>query len=73
MNKKNNIREVNGIVIESFPNATFRVKTDENNIIFAYVSGKIRKNYIRILIGDVVVVQLSVYDGNKGRIIFRKK
>lgn len=65
--------ETVGVVIEALPNATFRVKTDDNKIILAYVAGKIRKNFIKILIGDIVVVQMSPYDMLRGRIIFRKK
>jgi translation initiation factor IF-1 len=65
--------EREGVVVESLPNATFRVKTSENDLIIAYISGKIRKNYIRILIGDIVIVQTTPYNPAHGRIIFRKK
>lgn len=69
--------EVEGIVLESLPNATFKVKiTDENypeTVINAHISGKMRMNYIRILPGDQVTVELSPYDLTKGRIIFRRK
>ncbi len=70
MNKKNNL-EMNGTVIETLPNTMFRVKLDNNHILIAHISGKMRKNYIRILTGDKVVVKLTPYDLNKGRIIFR--
>ncbi len=71
MNKENNI-EINGIVIESLPNTTFKVKLENNNIIIAHISGRMRKNYIRILTGDKVIVEITPYDLKKGRIIFRK-
>jgi len=70
MNKEN-ILEFKGIVIESLPNATFKVKLENNHIINAHISGKIRKNYIRILVGDSVIVEVSPYDLTKGRIIYR--
>lgn len=65
--------EMEGVVIESLPNTNFKVKLDNNHIINAHISGKIRKNYIRILLGDRVTVQLTPYDLTKGRIIFRNK
>lgn len=65
--------EIEGVVIESLPNTNFKVKLDNNHIIHAHISGKMRKNYIRILLGDRVTVQLTPYDLNKGRIIFRNK
>ena len=69
--KKKNILEIKGIVTESLPNATFRVKLENNHILIAHISGRMRKNYIRILIGDVVIVEMSPYDLTKGRIIYR--
>lgn len=65
--------EMEGIVIESLPNTNFKVKLDNNHIVNAHISGKMRKNYIRILLGDRVTVQLTPYDLTKGRIIFRNK
>ncbi len=69
--------ELMGVVVEALPNATFRVKlTDErypNHIVLAHVSGRMRINYIRILPGDKVTIELTPYDLNKGRIIFRHK
>ena len=65
--------EMEGIVIESLPNTNFKVKLDNNHIVNAHISGKMRKNYIRILLGDRVTVQLTPYDLTKGRIIFRHK
>lgn len=69
--KKKNVIELKGVVKESLPNATFKVKLENDHIIIAHISGRIRKNYIRILIGDTVVVEISPYDLTKGRIIYR--
>ena len=65
--------EVEGIILEALPNAMFRVQLDTGQEILAHVSGKIRKNFIRILLGDRVKVELSPYDLSKGRISFRLK
>jgi len=65
--------EMNGIVAETLPNTTFRVKLDNGHIVTAHISGRMRKNYIRILTGDKVTVQLTPYDLTKGRITFRDK
>jgi len=73
MAKKNDTIQVEGIVVEALPNTTFRVKLDNNHIILAYISGRMRKNYIRILPGDRVTVELTPYDLTKGRIIYRYK
>lgn len=62
-----------GVVIEGFPNATFRVNIDNGNEILAYVSGRMRLNRIKILPGDKVTVELSPYDNKRGRIIYRTK
>lgn len=62
---------VEGIVIEALRNTTFRVKLDNDHVVLASISGRMRKNYIRILLGDPVVVELSKYDLTKGRIIKR--
>ncbi|BFI91157.1 translation initiation factor IF-1 [Enterobacterales bacterium endosymbiont of Anomoneura mori] len=70
MTKVKNI-EMKGIVIETLSNAMFRVKLENDSIITTYISGKIRKNYIRILTGDKVIVEFTKYNLNKGRIIFR--
>jgi translation initiation factor IF-1 len=69
--KKEDVMEFKGVVIESLPNATFKVKLDNNHIVNAHISGRMRKNYIRILNGDSVVVEISSYDLTKGRIIYR--
>ena len=65
--------EVSGIITESMPNAMFRVRLETGQEILAHVSGKIRKNFIRILLGDKVRVELSPYDLTRGRITFREK
>lgn len=62
-----------GIVIESLPSTTFRVRLDNGNEIQAYLSGRMRLNFIRILPGDRVKVEMSPYDVTKGRIIYREK
>lgn len=65
--------EMEGIVIESLPNTNFKVKLDNGHVVNAHISGRMRKHYIRILLGDRVTVQLTPYDLTKGRIIFRNK
>lgn len=62
---------MNGIVEEALPSANFRVKLDNDHLILAHISGKIRKNFIKILPGDVVTVEISPYDLTKGRITKR--
>ena len=65
--------EMQGVVTETLPNTTFRVELDNGHIVTAHISGRMRKNYIRILTGDKVTVELTPYDLTKGRIIFRDK
>jgi translation initiation factor IF-1 len=65
--------EMNGTVLETLPNTTFRVKLENGHVVTAHISGRMRKNYIRILTGDKVTVQLTPYDLTKGRITFRDK
>lgn len=65
--------EMEGVIAETLPNTTFKVKLENGHIVTAHISGKIRKNYIRILTGDKVTVELTPYDLTKGRIIFRHK
>lgn len=65
--------EVIGQVIEALPNTMFRVKLNDGRIILCHLSGKMRINYIRIMPGDQVRVELTPYDQNKGRIVFRIK
>ncbi|MDO4662334.1 MAG: translation initiation factor IF-1 [Tissierellia bacterium] len=72
MSKKDAI-EVQGTVIEALPNTVFKVKLDNGHEIQAHISGKLRMNYIRILPGDKVTVELSPYDLTQGRITWRKK
>jgi translation initiation factor IF-1 len=72
MSKEDNI-EVEGTVIETLPNAMFKVELENGQIILAYVSGKMRMHFIKILPGDKVTVELSPYDLTKGRITYRFK
>jgi translation initiation factor IF-1 len=65
--------EMQGIVIDTLPNTMFRVELENGHIVTAHISGRMRKNYIRILTGDTVKVELTPYDLSKGRIIFRDK
>lgn len=70
---KKDVIEVEGTVIESLPNAMFRVELPNGHRVLAHIAGKLRVNYIRILPGDRVLVELSPYDLNKGRITYRFK
>ncbi|MGC1182256.1 translation initiation factor IF-1 [Legionella sp.] len=65
--------EMAGTVIDTLPNTMFRVELENGHIVIAHISGRMRKNYIRILTGDKVKVELTPYDLSKGRIIFRDK
>ena len=65
--------EIEGKILESMPNAMFRVELENGHEILAHISGKIRKNFIRILPGDIVKVEMTPYDLTKGRITFRLK
>jgi translation initiation factor IF-1 len=65
--------EMQGTVMEVLPNTVFRVKLENEHVITAHISGRMRKNYIRILNGDKVTVEMSPYDLSKGRITFRSK
>ncbi|NQY51642.1 MAG: translation initiation factor IF-1 [Piscirickettsiaceae bacterium] len=65
--------ELEGTVIDTMPNTTFRVELENGHIVIAHISGKMRKNYIRILTGDKVIVQLTPYDLSKGRITYRAR
>ena len=65
--------ELEGTVLEKLPNAMFRVELENGHEILAHISGKLRMNYIRILPGDKVKVEMSPYDLTKGRIVFRYK
>ena len=65
--------EVVGTVIETLPNAMFRVELENKHMVLAHISGKMRKNFIRILPGDKILVELSPYDLSRGRIVYRYK
>ena len=73
MGKKDGAIELEGTIMESLPNAMFRVELDNGHKVLAHISGKMRKNYIRILPADRVIVEMSPYDLTKGRIIYRYK
>ncbi len=70
---KEDVIQVEGTVIESLPNATFRVAIDEKHKVLAHISGKMRMHFIKILPGDKVTIELSPYDLTKGRITYRYK
>lgn len=70
---KEDVIEMQGEVLENLPNATFRVKLENGHQVLGHISGKMRMHYIRILPGDKVTVQLTPYDLNKARIVFRAK
>ncbi len=72
MSKEGQI-EMEGTVLDALPNTMFRVQLDNGHVILAHISGKMRKNYIRILKGDKVTVEMTPYDLTKGRITFRHK
>lgn len=72
MSKEDHI-EMAGQVIETLPNTMFRVKLENDHVVTAHISGKMRKHYIRILTGDKVTVQLTPYDLSKGRITYRSR
>lgn len=65
--------KLDGVITENLPNATFRVKLDNGHEILAHISGKMRMNFIKILVGDKVTVEMSPYDLSKGRITYRYK
>ena len=72
MAKEDNI-EMQGTVLDTLPNTMFRVELENGHVVTAHISGKMRKNYIRILTGDKVTVELTPYDLSKGRIVFRSR
>ena len=72
MAKEPNI-EVDGVILETLPNAMFRVKLDNGHELIAHISGKMRMHYIKILPGDMVTLEISPYDLKRGRIIYRQK
>lgn len=70
---KKDVIELEGTILEALPNAMFRVELENGHIILGHISGKMRMNYIKILPGDKVTVQISPYDLSRGRIVYRKK
>ena len=70
---KVDVIEVEGVVVEALPNAMFKVELENDHIVLAHVSGKMRMNFIRILPGDRVTLELTPYDLNRGRITYRFK
>jgi len=70
---KDDVIEVEGKVIEKLPNAMFQVQLDNGHTILAHISGKLRMNFIRIIPGDKVLIEMSTYDLTKGRIVWRDK
>ena len=70
---KEDVLEVEGVILEALPNAQFKVELTNGHQILAHISGKLRMNFIRILPGDKVTIELSPYDLSKGRIIWRDK
>ena len=70
---KEDVIQMQGEIMETLPNATFRVRLENGHIVLGHISGKMRMNYIRILPGDKVTVELTPYDLTRGRIVFRAK
>lgn len=73
MTKEEGKIRVDGVVVEALPGTQFRVKLDNGHEVLAYLSGKMRKHYIRILLGDRVALEMSPYDMSRGRITFRQR
>ena len=70
---KTDVIEIEGVVVEKLPNAMFKVELENGHIVLAHISGKLRMNFIKILPGDKVTVQMSPYDLTRGRITWRSK
>lgn len=70
---KQDVIEMEGTILEALPNAMFNVELENGHVILGHISGKMRMNYIKILPGDKVLVQVSPYDLSRGRIVYRKK
>ena len=70
---KSDVIEMEGVIIDTLPNTMFRVELSNGHVVTAHISGKMRKNYIRILTGDKVKVELTPYDLSKGRIVYRSR
>lgn len=73
MAKKDDVIVMHGKILESLPNANFKVELENGHVVLAHISGKMRKNFIRLLPGDKVTVEVSIYDLNRGRIVRREK
>ena len=70
---KTDVIEIEGVVVEKLPNAMFKVELENGHIVVAHISGKLRMNFIKILPGDKVTLEMSPYDLSKGRIVWRDK
>lgn len=70
---KTDVIEIEGVVVEKLPNAMFKVELENGHIVLAHISGKLRMNFIKILPGDKVTLEMSPYDLSKGRIVCRDK
>ena len=70
---KEDVIEMQGTVLDTLPNTMFRVELENGHVVVAHISGKMRKNYIRILTGDKVTVEMTPYDLSKGRIVYRAR
>ena len=70
---KADVIEIEGVVVEKLPNAMFKVELENGHVVLAHISGKLRMNFIKILPGDTVTLEMSPYDLSKGRIIWRDK
>ena len=70
---KTDVIEIQGVVVEKLPNAMFKVELENGHIVLAHISGKLRMNFIKILPGDKVTLEMSPYDLSKGRIVWRDK
>ena len=70
---KTDVIEIEGVVVEKLPNAMFKVELENGHLVLAHISGKLRMNFIKILPGDKVTLEMSPYDLSKGRIVWRDK
>ena len=70
---KTDVIEIEGVVVEKLPNAMFKIELDNGHTVLAHISGKLRMNFIKILPGDKVTLEMSPYDLSKGRIVWRDK
>ena len=70
---KSDVIEIEGVVVEKLPNAMFKVELENGHVVLAHISGKLRMNFIKILPGDKVTLEMSPYDLSKGRIVWRDK